>query len=308
MLSKKTTASNFNEDISGIHQPVMKQQVLEYLAPRPEGIYLDATLGLGGHSEAILEAVPQVQRVIGMDWDQEALSLAKKRLGHFAGKMRFYQGNFRDMDAVIAEEGIDGFDGIVMDLGLSSFQLDASGRGFSFMRDEPLDMRMDRSSTILASDMVNNLPGDRLAELIKLYGEEPWAKRIADFIVKARTKKPILSTLELAEIVKKAIPRRFHPRKIHPATRTFQAIRIAINRELENLNQALEKVPECLKTGGRIVVISFHSLEDRIVKHFFKKNAFLRVLTKKPVQPDSLEIAVNPRARSAKLRAAERER
>ena len=284
----------------------MTKEVMNFLRPEKGGIYLDATAGMGGHCEAILQRNPSIRKLVAMDWDQDALDIARERLRAFGNKVRFYQANFKDMELVLAEESEKGFNGILMDLGLSSFQLDHSGRGFSFQRDEPLDMRMDRSITVMASDMVNNLPQERLEELIRLYGEERWAKKISRAIVERRRERPVLTTGELSEIVTSAIPRRFHPRKIHPATRTFQAIRIAINREFENLTQALEKAAQCLLPGGTLVVISFHSLEDRIVKHQLKKNGLLEVLTKKPVTPQPGEILSNPRARSAKLRAATR--
>ncbi len=304
ILSKNTALDSTNP--KEIHLPVLLNEVLEFLKLREGGVYLDATLGLGGHSEAIIKKCPNISLLIGLDWDEEALELAAKRLKPLSPKAHLYRTNFKDMDLVLEEEGLKGVDGILMDLGLSSYQLDLSGRGFSFMRDEPLDMRMDRTETVLASDMINNLPEERLAELIHIYGEEPWSKRIARAIVKCRTEKPILSTLELANIIKKAIPRRFHPKKIHPATRTFQAIRIAINREFENLTTALKKAKKCLNPGGRLLVISFHSLEDRIVKHFFQNSENINIITKKPLRPKKEEINKNPRARSAKLRVAEK--
>lgn len=300
----KNTALDFN--IKQVHKPVLLNEVLHFLEPKKNGIYLDATLGLGGHSEAILKNFQNIKLLVGMDWDEEALDLAKKRLAQFKDKTSFYLANFKDLNMILEEENIEGFDGILMDLGLSSYQLDQSGRGFSFMRDEPLDMRMDRSGTVLASDMINKLPEERLEKLIRFYGEEPWAKKIAKEIVKKRGEKPILSTSQLANIVKEAIPKKFHPRKIHPATKTFQAIRIAINREFENLTTGLEKAVDALKPDGRILVISFHSLEDRIVKHFFKKNSQLEIITKKPIRPTKEEITQNPRARSAKLRVAQK--
>ncbi len=304
MISSMNTASD--SSLEHIHEPVLEKEVLAGLLPKRGGIYVDATLGLGGHAKALLEAFPQIGRLIAMDWDEEALELARERLASFEHKISFYHSNFKNIELVVSEEGYPGVDGILMDLGLSSYQLDESGRGFSFMRDEPLDMRMDRSTTILASDMVNQLPEERLAQLIQLYGEEPWAKKIASAIVERRAKRPILSTLELASVVKEAIPRRFHPRKIHPATRTFQAIRIAINREFENLTQALESATRVLNPGGRMCVISFHSLEDRIVKHFFRNSQMLKVITKRPIRPSEQEVKENPRSRSAKLRVAEK--
>ncbi len=304
MISLKNSV--LESELSRIHRSVMTQEVIEFLCPSPGGVYLDATAGMGGHCEAILRNEPRIKRLIAMDWDQEALAIARERLKEFQEKIKFFQANFKDMDAVLAEEAEPGFNGIVMDLGLSSFQLDQSGRGFSFMKDEPLDMRMDRSGTVMASDMVNSLPKERLEELIKVYGEERWAGKIAEAIERRRQERPIFSTSELSDIVSKAIPRRFHPRKIHPATKTFQAIRIAINREFENLTQALEKAPDCLLPGGRLVIISFHSLEDRIVKHHLRKDQRLEVLTKRPIVPKTGEVLSNPRARSAKLRAARR--
>lgn len=304
MISSMNTASDSN--LEHIHTPVLVKEVLEGLHPERGGVYVDATLGLGGHAKALLEAFPQVNHLIAMDWDEEALELARERLSSFEDKISFYHSNFKNIELVVSEEGYPGVDGILMDLGLSSYQLDESGRGFSFMRDEPLDMRMDRSTTILASDMVNKLPEERLAQLIQLYGEEPWAKKIAAAIVARRSDRPILSTVELASVVREAIPRRFHPRKIHPATRTFQAIRIAINREFENLTQALESAVRVINPEGRICVISFHSLEDRIVKHFFRNCQDLKVVTKRPIRPSDKEVKENPRSRSAKLRIAEK--
>ncbi len=304
MISSRNTASGSR--LEQIHRPVLVKEILAWLEPKADGVYLDATLGLGGHTKALLEEYPSIGRVIALDWDEEALELAKERLAEFESKLSFYQANFKDMEFVLSEEGIEGVDGIIMDLGLSSYQLDESGRGFSFMRDEPLDMRMDRATTVMASDMVNKLPEERLAQLIQLYGEEAWAKKIAAAIVARRKEKPIFSTLELATIVKEAIPRRFHPRKIHPATKTFQAIRIAINREFENLTQGLEAAAKVLNPGGRVCVISFHSLEDRIVKRFFRSSDELKVLTKRPLRPSEAEVVNNPRSRSAKLRVAEK--
>jgi len=242
-----------------------------------------------------------------MDWDQEALDMARDRLRPFASKTSFYCANFRDMDLILSEEGEAGFDGILMDLGLSSFQIDSSGRGFSFMRDEPLDMRMDTFGTIMASDMVNGLSEERLAELIRLYGEERWARRISRAIVRARGKRPLETTAELAGVILRAVPGRG---RIHPATRTFQAIRISLNRELESLRAALPAAVGLLRKGGRIVVISFHSLEDRIVKWEFRRldreEGVVKIITRKPLRPSYEEARSNPRSRSARFRAAEK--
>lgn len=306
MLSAMTSLKNSvsGSDPAGIHAPVLVSEVIDALCPSPGDVLLDATVGMGGHSSLLLKHEPGIKKLLAMDWDEQALAMAKKRLRGHGKRVRFYQGNFLDMDAILHEEGEPGFNGILMDLGVSSFQLDQSGRGFSFLRDEPLDMRMDRSGTITAADMLNKLPVERLEELIRLYGEERWAGKISKAILARRSKRPILSTKELADIIASSIPKRFHPKKIHPATRTFQALRIAVNRELENLTGALEKASECLLPGGRLVVISFHSLEDRIVKHYIKRDTSLKVLTKRPVVPGPGETVFNPRARSAKLRAA----
>jgi 16S rRNA (cytosine1402-N4)-methyltransferase len=284
----------------------MLREVLEGLSPRAGGIYVDGTVGLGGHAAAIIESCPDIKMLVGLDWDAEAIELAGTRLKRFGSKVLLVKANFTQIPEVLSSEHIDRVDGIVLDLGISSHQLDASGRGFSFLREEPLDMRMDRFGSVMASDMVNRLPVERLEEVIRVYGEERWAKRIARTIGEKRRIKPILSSADLARIVARAIPRRHHPRKIHPATRTFQALRISVNRELDNLKDALDFLPLCLKPGGRLCIISFHSLEDRIVKDAFRGTTRLRALTKKPLVPGEDEISGNPRARSAKLRIAER--
>lgn len=284
----------------------MVREVLQGLRLRAGGVYVDGTLGLGGHARAILEDGPGVGRVIGVDWDQDALALARKRLHAHADRILIVHGNYRDIPDLLLEQGIDGVDGIVLDLGLSSFQLEAGERGFSFLREELLDMRMDRFESITAADLVNELPQDRIEEIIRTYGEERWARRIAGAIVRRREIQPILTSADLARVVSRAIPARFHSRRIHPATRTFQALRIAVNRELENLRDALDTLPSCLVPGGRICIITFHSLEDRLVKDAFRSDIRLMPITKRPLTPGEDEIAANPRARSAKLRIAER--
>lgn len=288
------------------HVSVMVREVLQGLRLRAGGVYVDGTLGLGGHARAILEDGPGVGRVIGVDWDQDALALARKRLHAHADRILIVHGNYRDIPDLLLEQGIDGVDGIVLDLGLSSFQLEAGERGFSFLREELLDMRMDRFESITAADLVNELPQDRIEEIIRTYGEERWARRIAGAIVRRREIQPILTSADLARVVSRAIPARFHSRRIHPATRTFQALRIAVNRELENLRDALDTLPSCLVPGGRICIITFHSLEDRLVKDAFRSDIRLMPITKRPLTPGEDEIAANPRARSAKLRIAER--
>lgn len=303
------------------HIPVLREEVLELLQPRAGGIYVDATVGGGGHAEAILGRILPGGRLIGLDLDDAALELASARLARFGEAVTLVQGNFASIKEILARLGVRAVDGVLMDLGLSSMQVEEPGRGFSFNLEGPLDMRMDRRQPLRAADLVNELSEDALADLIWRYGEERWARRIASAIVRAR---PLATTRELAAVVMEAIPRRAWPRAIHPATRTFQALRIAVNRELENLEKGLPDAVEVLREGGRICVITFHSLEDRVVKQTFLRlsrgctcppgtspcqcggRRWLRVLTKHPISPSPEEIRQNPRARSAKLRAAER--
>ncbi len=289
-----------------IHVSVLTKQVIEGLNLKPGGVYVDGTVGMGGHAKAILEACPDIRLLIGLDWDDDALLLARERIHNWKNRFMLQKANFADIPEVLMSNGIDRVDGILLDIGLSSYQLEQSGRGFSFNTEEPLDMRMDRFGSVMASDLVNNLPVEGLTELIRIYGEERWAKRIAERIVERRAENPILTAGELARIVSAAIPRKFHPRRIHPATRTFQALRIAVNRELDNLKLALDVLPDCLNTEGRLCIISFHSLEDRLVKFAFRDDPRLKPLTKKPLIADEEEVRLNPRARSAKLRVAER--
>lgn len=304
------------------HLPVMPAEVLSYLAPRPGGIYLDGTVGGGGHAAQILEASSPDGLLIGFDRDPEALRAATERLAPYGSRVRLVQRNFVTLTETLTEMGVTAIDGILLDLGVSSYQLDTGERGFSFQQDAPLDMRMDPSSGETAADLVNGLPERELARIIREYGEERWAVRIAAFIVKARATAPIETTLQLVDIIKGAIPRAKWEERLHPATRTFQALRIAVNRELESLDEGLAAGVRLLNRDGRVVVISFHSLEDRIVKHSFRQLAQgcicpkslprcvcnnrpqLQVLTGKPVMAGEAEVAANPRARSARLRAA----
>jgi len=289
-----------------LHVPVMVDEVREQLAPARGGVFVDCTVGLGGHAQALLEA--GASRLIGLDRDESALSMARERLVTYGARVELVHADFRDLGAVLDARGIGSVDGVLADLGVSSMQLDSPGRGFSFRRDEPLDMRMDVSSGATAAEAIAEADERTLADVIYRFGEERYARRVARAIVTARAKGSIQTTGQLGEIVRRALPRRGWMR-IDPATRTFQAIRIWINRELEGLDAFLALAADRLNAAGRLAVITFHSLEDRIVKHTLRSlqaGGGLKVLTKRPVVPAEAEIERNPRARSAKLRAAER--
>jgi 16S rRNA (cytosine1402-N4)-methyltransferase len=290
-----------------MHDPVMVDEVLEQLAPARGGVFVDCTVGLGGHARALLRA--GATRLIGLDRDQDAVTRAAAALQEFADRVELVHADFRDVDAALAARGVDRIDGLLADLGVSSMQLDEDGRGFSFRRDEPLDMRMDRSSGVTAADALAGADERTLADVIFQYGEERYARRIARAIVAARSVGAIDTTARLADVVRRAIPRRGFSR-IDPATRTFQAVRIWINRELDGLDTFLVTAAGRLNPGGRMVIISFHSLEDRIVKHTFRdlqqRGDGMTVRTRRPLVPGAAETERNPRARSAKLRAAER--
>ncbi len=288
-----------------MHIPVLLVESTEFLLGNGGRLYVDCTLGLGGHTKRILEKNSRAY-VIGIDRDESAIELAKENLKEFEGRFSIYKANFKDLDIVLREEGVEKVDGFLFDLGVSMYQL-KSERGFSFQIDAPLDMRMDREQKLTAYKVVNEYPERELARILWEYGEEKLSRKIARAIVQRRKEKPIETTKELAQLVASVFPPRLRHGRIHPATRTFQAIRIEVNKELENLESALEKTVKHLNPKGRLVVISFHSLEDRIVKNFFRRHAekFL-LLTKKPVTPSEEEIRMNPAARSAKLRAGER--
>jgi len=284
----------------------MLEEVVTCLAPKDGGLYVDGNLGLGGHTERILEICGPTGQVVGFDWDAAALTLAQERLARFAGRIRFVHENFTSIKETLMEFGIGTIDGLLLDLGLSSLQLDASGRGFSFKGSEPLDMRMDQRQTTTAAELVNEASEEELADIFFYYGEEYQARRIAQWIVEARRKEEIVSTDQLVALVDQAIPKRFQPKKIHVATKVFQALRIAVNRELDSLERILADGATLLAPGARFCVISFHSLEDRLVKQAFRENPLLEVITPKPLTPGRAECLRNPRARSAKLRVAAR--
>ena len=286
------------------HLPVLVREVVELLRPNRGGVFVDCTLGLGGHARALLEA--GATRVIGFDRDRSALALAAARLGALSARVEAVHADYRDLPGVLSSRGVERVDGVLADLGVSSMQFDAPGRGFSFRRDEPLDMRMDQSAGPTVADLIARADEHELADVIFRFGEERYSRRVARAIVAAR---PIATTSQLAEVVRRAIPTRGWQR-IDPATRTFQALRIWVNRELEGLDRFVEDAADRLEPGGRLAVIAFHSLEDRIVKHTMRAleaavpDAF-QVLTKKPIVAGEDEVSVNPRSRSAKLRAGE---
>lgn len=307
------------------HIPVMQSEVLYYLNCKPGKIYVDCTLGGSGHSKAICEKIIPDGILIGIDQDKDAIRNAKKVLKPYWSNLHLFHDSFINLPAILSELNILAVDGILLDLGLSLDQLESSGRGFSFKRDEPLDMRMNIESSIKAEDLINRMDEEGLKKIFREYGEERRARQIAQKIVKARKLKPITSSKQLAQIVCNAIGKKaLFSQKIHPATRVFMALRIAVNRELEVLDSFMEKVADFLNPNGRLCVISFHSLEDRIVKHRIKtlervcicppdfpkcicnKKKVVRILTRKVVRPTEEEIAANPMARSARLRACEK--
>ncbi|MDI3310602.1 MAG: 16S rRNA (cytosine(1402)-N(4))-methyltransferase RsmH [Thermoanaerobacterium sp.] len=303
------------------HESVLLEETIEYLKIKPDGIYVDGTLGGGGHSHEILRRLNK-GRLIAIDRDMDAIKAASTKLKDFKN-VTYIHDNYKNIKDVLKTCGLKSIDGALLDLGVSSYQLDEAQRGFSYMHDAPLDMRMDRESDLTAEYVVNNYSEDEIAKIISDYGEELWAKRIAKFIVEERSKKPIKTTFQLVDIIKKAIPASKRRTGPHPAKRTFQAIRIEVNEELKGLGDAIADFVGVMNPGGRIAIITFHSLEDRIVKNTYKKledpctcpknlpctcgkKPVIKIVTKKPVIPSEDEIKVNPRSRSAKLRVAEK--
>ena len=303
------------------HTPVLLDEVLELLDCHPGQVMVDGTVGGGGHAYEILKRITPGGFLIGIDRDPNALEAAQKKLEEFQGSFKLVHANFADVKEVLKSLGIDAVDGMLLDLGVSSYQLDEAARGFTYMQDAPLDMRMDPTQAFSAYNVVNEYSQQELERVIREYGEERWAKRIAEFIVSSR---PIETTGQLVDVIKKAIPAAARREGPHPAKRTFQAIRIEVNQELKLLPRAIESAVEALKPGGRLCIISFHSLEDRIVKQMFRslsnpctcppdspicicgRRPVVKVLTSKPVTPTSREVSVNPRSRSAKARCCQK--
>ena len=306
------------------HVSVLYKPVLELLDVKPDGVYLDGTLGGGGHASGVCERLSKEGVFIGIDRDKDALEAAGKRLAPYSCSKFLVQSNYEDVKRVLQDLGILRVDGALLDLGVSSFQLDNPERGFSYMQDAPLDMRMNADDSLTAEEVVNEYSQQQLAKIIKEYGEEKWAARIAQFIAEARKERRIETTFELVDIIKRAVPAAARRDGPHPAKRTFQAIRIEVNDELGQLTRAVNDFIDILASGGRLAIISFHSLEDRIVKEAFQKRlnpctcppdfpvcvcgkkADVRKITRKPVEADSEELAANPRSRSAKLRVLEK--
>lgn len=306
------------------HVTVLLKETVEHLDIKPEGIYVDGTLGGAGHASKVCEKLDKNGMFIGIDQDTTALAVSKERLAKYPVKQMFVHNNFSKIKEILNDLDVARIDGMIMDLGVSSHQLDEVSRGFSYMQDAPLDMRMNPNKSFTAEDLVNEYDEEMLTKIIRDYGEEKWAKRIAGFIVEERKRKRIKRTGELVEIIKKAVPAAARREGPHPAKRTFQAIRIEVNQELEILENTVRDIAKILNKGGRICVITFHSLEDRIIKKIFKDlstackcppeypvcmcggKAELKVITKKPILPSQEEVALNPRSRSAKLRVAEK--
>lgn len=305
------------------HVPVLLKPLVDLMQIRPDGLYVDCTGGGGGHASAVLEKLGESGRLIVLDRDTDAVERLTQK---FAGDSRVtvVHANFRDTDQVLAQLGIETVDGLYADFGVSTFQLKTGERGFSFILDGPLDMRMDKTGGISAADVVNSYSGDTLINILRKYGEEPMAKRIVEHILQRRVLKRFETTGDLAEVIKNAVPKKFHKKGIHPATQSFQAIRIFVNAELEAIERLVGTVEKYVRVGGRVATISFHSLEDRLVKDIFTryakecvcppglpacvcgKKASFRLITRKPVVADEAELAVNPYARSAKMRVCER--
>ncbi len=304
MRRQDTSAWETMSEPASVHVPVLLEQVIRWLEPRPGAVLVDGTLGGGGHTRALAAGVGEEGLVIAIDRDPAAIDAADRSLRGLP--VRLARANFCDLPEVLEQLKIKSVDGVVFDLGLSSDQLADTERGFSFSADGPLDLRFDPTSGEPARRLINRLSVEHLTQMISNYGEERYSRRIAQAIVRQRRERPIETSAELAELVRRCVPATPHRQRIDPATRTFQALRIAVNDELVSLEIALRRIPDCLRAGGRMAVISFHSLEDRRVKESFRGDQRLKVLTPRPIRPDEGEMERNPRSRSAKLRVAER--
>jgi len=302
--------SEQGENSGRIHIPVLQKEVLEYLNPKANQNFVDCTIGWGGHAIAIIEKILPKGKLLGIDWDEELIRClrSKKKKSKIKNNLILVCDNFVNLKEITQREKLKSVEGILFDLGMSSWHLQESGRGFSFLRKEPLDMRYNLQNPLTAEKIVNYWSKSEIEKILREYGEEPFAGKIAEEIIKKRKIKPFKDTFQLIEILKMAIPFKYRHQRLHFATKTFQALRIAVNDELENLKKVLPQAIEILKPGGKLLIISFHSLEDRIVKNFFRNQASednqrFKVLTKKPVRAREEEIKINPRSRSAKLRA-----
>jgi len=290
-----------------VHVPVLQKEVLQYLEPKPNENFIDCTIGKGGHTLAILEKNGPNGKVLGIDQDLEIIQCLKKKIKHFEERLILVCDNFANLEEIVKKQNFKKISGILFDLGMSSWHLEESGRGFSFLRNEPLDMRYDLRNPLTAEKIINFWSEPDIEKILKEFGEENFAEKIAKTIIKERRFGSIKTTFQLVKIIKKAVPLRYQRQRLHCATRTFQAIRIAVNEELENLRKVLPWAVEILPAEGKLLVISFHSLEDRIVKNFFREKArenILKIITKKPIRPLKEEIKINARSRSGKLRTA----
>lgn len=290
-----------------MHVPVLLNQVIKIFDPQSNENFIDATVGEAGHTLCLLQKTNPSGKVLGIDLDAETLKAAEGKLRAYGNRVVLVKNNFRNLEGIVDEYKFKGINGILFDIGMSSRELEESGRGFSFQKDEPLLMNFGEDALLTAEQIVNNWPVNDLKRIFEEYGEERFSQQIAERIVFSRQTKPIKTTFDLVEIIKSAVPKKYQSGRLHPATRVFQALRIAVNDELNNLLSGLEAALKILESKGKIIVISFHSLEDRIVKNFFRDHkASLNIITKKPVIPAKVEILNNPRARSAKLRAAQK--